>query len=240
MSKNIEKRIGEVRDMALMQIPAILGTNPVNPEDFRNKRIDMNIAVIQILIGADFDRPKDGKEWKVKFCHKLPSRAELAQIVQIMDVFAKTVEAPFMVALANSSSVKDGEDMGIPPKESDIINAVSGLPRIEKINSKKMKSYIFGYDDHEAMAKLMLNAADCMEIAAMGEDLRKKTNRNRMFIVGGIALLITGGTVAAVCIRNKKKDGDIIDMDDMDVDIDGDDSIDVGIDDDDAPVVTID
>lgn len=242
MSKNFTKnKIEEIRKMATIEIPALLSTGKVDPKEYKDKRLQMNKDIIQALIGGEFIEPKkDGNEWKIKFCKKLPNRSELAEIIAIVDVFTRTLEEQFFDQLQQATMMAG--DMSIPSSADLIVNAGSGLPKIEKINNKKLRDYIFGYDGNEAVGQLMLNASDCMMIAAAGEDLRKKSNRNKMFMVGGIALLLVGGTAAAIVIHKHRKGEKIADMDiDMsdigDVDVD---DMDVSIDDDDAPIVTID
>lgn len=244
MSKKKTSRIESIRKITTVDIPALMNGDQVDPNQYMVKRLELNMSVIQLLIGGDFTEAKDGKEWKIKFNHKLPSRSELAEIARIMEDFVANVETPFMAAVQRAASGATGnDDMSIPPQAALDPTARIGLPKIEKINAKKLKNYIFGYDGKPAMSRLMLNAADCLEIAVMGEDLRKKTNRNRMLIAGGIALLLTGGVAAAVCIHKKNKK-DEARLDDLcecgDVSINDSDMPDVEIDADDAPVVSID
>lgn len=241
MSKNfVKNQIEVIKKMSTVEIPAILATGKVDPQVYKLKRLQMNMEIIQALIGGEFIEPKKGgKEWKIKFCKKLPNRSELAEIISMVDVFTRTVEDQFLDQLQNATA--PAGDMSIPTADL-IVNAGSELPKIEKINGKKLRDYIFGYDGKEAISQLMLNASDCMMIAAAGEDLRKKSNRNKMLIVGGIALLLVGGTAAAVVIHKRRKGEKIanmdIDMSDIgEVDVD---DMDVSIDDDEAPVVTID
>lgn len=242
MSKK-KNRIESIRKITTVEIPALMNGGQVDANQYMMKRLELNMSVIQFLIGGDFTEAKGGKEWKIKFNHKLPSRSDLAEVARIMDDFVANVEAPFMAAVQRAATGGDNaDDMSIPVNAA-LEPAHVGLPKIEKINSKKLKNYIFGYDGKPAMSRLMLNAADCLEIAVMGEELRKKVNRNRMLIAGGIALLITGGAVAAVCIhkRNKKSEEELDDLIECgDVNINDSDMPTAEIDADDAPVVSID
>lgn len=243
MSKK-ESRIEGIRKITTQDIPAIMKGGQVDANQYMMKRLELNMSVIQFLIGGDFTEAKGGKEWKIKFNHKLPSRSDLAEIARIMEDFVINVEAPFMEAVqCAAAGGGEDDDMSIPINATLEPTAHVGLPKIEKINTKKLKNYIFGYDGKPAISRLMLNAADCLEIAVMGEELRKKVNRNRMMIVGGIALLITGGAVAAVCIhkKNKKAEEELDELIDCgDVSISDSDMPVAEIDADDAPVVSID
>ena len=82
------------------------------------------------------------------------------------------------------------------------------------------------------------------QLAGVGEQLRKRTIRNRVLIVGGIALVVTGGTIIGVNMYKKHKDKDAADANTdgaPEVDLDSSDLPEVNMDDSgDAPVVTID
>lgn len=242
--KKMSSKIEAIKKITTVDIPALMQGEQVDPNQYMVKRLELNMNVIQLLIGGEFTEGKDSKEWKIKFGSKLPSRSDLAEIARIMEDFVTNVEAPFMDAVRRAASgAANNDDMSIPPQATLDPNARVGLPKIEKINAKKLKNYIFGYDGKPAMSRLMLNAADCLEIAVMGEELRKKTNRNKMLIAGGIALLITGGVVAAVCIHKKSKKAEK-ELDDLcecgDINVDDADIPVAEIDANDAPVVSID
>lgn len=243
--KIVRERINNISTIATKTIPAIVNAETVDCQAYNDARLDLNNNLIQVLIGGDFVQAKKGQEeYNIKFCHALPNCQELAEILQIMDVFTKTVEIPFMEELTADD---DANDMDIPPKKINLSYAFagSGISKIENITSKNLKNYIFGYDGKNALREIMLSSIDCIQIAAMGEDLRKKTNRNKMLIIGGIALVVTGGIATAMYVNKKRSDNDdVIDseVDDiMDIDEIGvDDVTGVEIDSDDTPVVTID
>lgn len=245
--KFVEERINNIRTLATKDIPAIVKGETVDCQVYNEARCVLNNHLIQALIGGEFVENKKGPEHhNIRFCHALPTRQELSEIVQIMDIFTKTVEMPFMEELYASD---DPDDMNIPPRNSNLSHAFagSGINKIEHITAKNLKNYVFGYDGQVALIEIMLSAADCMQIAAMGEDLRKRTNRNKMLIIGGIALVVTGGIAAGMYISSKKdRDGEVPEIEDNTIDniddigVDVDDVTGVEINSDDAPVVTID
>lgn len=254
LGKKKNCRIGEIK-VAIDEIKRIVDNPNLTEDDYLKGRIALNMAVIQALIGAEFQKPKkDGKEYRLKFNGKLPNRNELAEIVTMLNDFIGEVENPFLetlYALPETDAEAEGEvsaeddDMEIVPEGELCESNVNHIPTVEKWDGKKLKNYIFGYDGKSALSRAMLTATDCIRLSAIGEEVRKKQNRNKMLIIGGVALLITGGVVAGVVIHNhnKKDDKDLDDMiDDIDdVDVDGDIDVDTDIDvDDDVPTVEVD
>lgn len=250
--KNCSKQIESIKEV-IEQIRQMVADPNLTEEDYIVKgRIVLNMAIIQALIGAEVQKPKkEGKEYRLKFNHKLPSRTELAEIVELLNnEFIAKIENPFLDSLYPDHEVNtaaegaDDDDMEIV-EDTGFSTTYSNVPTVEKWNGKKLKDYIFGYDGKSAMSKAFLTGIDCMKIAAIAEDVRKKSKRNRMLIIGGIALVITGGVVAGIVIHehNKKDDADIDDMiddiDDIDIDdVDVDDIEDIEIED--VPEVKID
>lgn len=240
---SMKEKIDGIRKMALVDIPAELNANgsTLVVDQYRQKRIALNMALIQVLIGGTFTKfSRKGTGWNVKFNGKIPNRYELAELMKILETFITTTERPIMDALVNAGASND--DMEIPPS-NDITNG-SGLPKLEKLNSKKMKEYIFGGSGKDPLYSIMLSVSDCMEIAAAGEALRKKRNMNMMLMAGGIVLLLTGATVAAVCIckHNKKKEMELDELCDDTIDMESDEypTVDMDDTDDGCPVVKMD
>lgn len=201
------EKIAGIRRQALEEIPKMLSaTSEIIVEDYRQKRIELNMNMIQVLTGGQFE--KNGDTWKVKFNQKLPNKSELAELTKIMETFIRQVEAPVLKAIT-AAGAKTDDDMSIPPRDTGFTGGSYGIPKIEKISSKKLKNYIFGGDGMEPLPKIMLSVADCMEIAVMGEKLRRKKYRDMMLIAGGIVLLLSGASVLAV--RMQKRDGKVED-----------------------------
>lgn len=241
MNAKVKERIELIRTIAEKEIPSYLkSNNSIIVEEYRSKRVELNKQLIQVLIGGKFVQSEKTGEWKVKFNESLPTRSELAEVMKIMEDFVKNVEGPVMDAIIAAATADDG--MEIPPREEDNF----GLPKIEKINTKKVREYILGGAGNDPLYNIMIGVADCMEIAALGEDLRKHQNMNKMLIAGGIVLILTGAAVAMWVSSNNKKDGEVEDgdCDDLlvEVDMDSDEFPVVDIDSatDDCPVVTLD
>ncbi|MCM1220116.1 MAG: hypothetical protein NC548_37060 [Lachnospiraceae bacterium] len=235
--KNLENKIAEIKKWTTTDIPALINHPDCDAKMYFQKgRLVLNLMLIEALIGAEIKKDEGKKakgDYVIKFNRHLPTASELGEIVDIVDTFVTEVETPFLDRIAPMQS---GDDMGIPQK-SNI--------RLEKLNKKSMYDLIFN-GGNDAMTNRMINTVDCVQLAGIGEQLRKKTIRNRVLIVGGVALVITGAGMVGYNMYKKKHEGNNENSGDVNdgpmVDIGGDDMPDVNIGDDstgDAPVVTI-
>jgi len=236
-TKKMDTQIAEIKKWATEGIPAIIADQNVDLKTYFQKgRLVLNLMLIEALTGAEISRVEGGKangDYKIKFNRRLPKPNELAQIAGIVDKFIAEIENPFIARF----TVADPENMDIPVGEG------GSSIRLEKINKKAMKELIFG-GGADAMTNRMINAIDCVTLAGIGADLKKKIIRNRVLIVGGIAMVITaGGVIGYNVYKKKNSDGcDNAPVDEPAVEIGGDDMPEVNVDDTtgDAPVVTID
>ena len=241
-SKKVANAIEEIRNWALVQVPAKIQKENLTEEQYLNDcRLVLNIMVIQTLIGAEFDKAgKDGRN-KIKFNRPMPTQQQVAEIVEIMNQYISTVEDPFLEV----TTVEDEDDMSID-------GMIDSVEKIDKINKKKMVDAIFGYNGQQAIVKMLIDPIDIIRIDLMGKDLRKKCMINRTLIIGGITLFVAGAGAGAFYLINKnnKDDSNIdvegsIDPDTM-IDIDPDQVPDIDpdtmadIDPDQVPVVTMD
>lgn len=234
MSKFVQEQVKEIKRITTEVIPNIISIeSEAQLENYNDARMQLNKVIIQACIGGEFKQNKKGDN-HITFTKKLPSKKELAEIVNIIDVFMKTTELPYLKDM--SEFTDDADDIEIP-NEIEYGPIGSGIIEIEKINNKKLTNYIFGKDGNEAIMKYILNTSDIIQLASIGEDLRKKRNRNMMLLIGGVALVLAGGVAFAVYKNNKNKNScdaiDDIDIGEVDID-DIDDDID------EAPVVEID
>lgn len=228
-NKKMEKQISDIREWATKGIPELIAANP-NMDDktyFQRGRLCLNLLLIETLIGAEItvDSGKNAKgDYKIKFNRRLPTATELATICGIVSKFIKNVEGPF------TSKFTD-DPMGIPEDDSEI--------ELEKINAKSMKDLVFG----SGLINRMINSVNCVQLASIGDQLRKKTIRDRVLIVGGIALVITGGTIVGINMykKHKEKEAGEANTDGApDVDLESGDMPEINMDDEaDAPVVAI-
>ena len=187
---------------------------------------------------------KNGVVNKIRYSEKLPTTSELSKICSLLRAFEEETEDPYMHAIDKKLAEAEEDDMEIDVA-IPMVDAIACIGKIDKINASKMNKVIFGKSPEFGIANTArITAESVMELAANAEKLRKRQNRNKMFIIGGIALLAVGGTATAVAIHNKhKKNADAL-VDEVesevfnesaDIDMDVDDTIDM-----DAPVVSMD
>lgn len=238
MSKFVEGCIKDIKRMTKTEIPELINNVELGAAMYEEYRMELNRAIIQACIGGEFTQNSKGEN-KIKFNKSLPTTNELAEIISLMDVYVKTVEIPYLNSIDYVGDDDYDEDMSIP-NSLEIASAGSGIINIDKVNNKKVTNYIFGKNGYDPIMKYMLNASDIMKIAAIGVDLRKKTNRNTMIIIGGISIAVAAGIGYALYKYNSDKN-DIdksmndVDLDDSEIELD-----EVDIDLDDAPVVSLD
>lgn len=212
MSKYTQKRIEEIQALTTKEIPAAINEG-ISVDEYLNKyRLTLNLTIIQAIFGAEFITPKkEGKDVKVKFNHKLADVAELSTISHILDDFIGSVENPFICPNVETDDYDDcDEDMDIPA----CIESFTALPELTKVNTKKINEYLFG---GVSISKMMLAGKDIYDLAVVAKKIKKTKVRNAMLLIGGIALVVTGGAVATACIINSKKNDDMVDTDLPDV-----------------------
>lgn len=237
MKKDYKNSVAIIEEIATKEIPELL-KNKHNPDDYKMLRLKLNMEVIQVLIGGTFveNKGKKGPTWKIKFS-SMPNEWEKSQVVNIMDRFVREVEDPYMNKLRKPYEFKDDIDIPAPSGSNQMIH------KIDRINAKKLRNHIFGYEGAEAISTIMLNAGDCMALSAIGKDLRKKRQAD-MILIGGIALFVAGAVVSGMVYSKNHKDDEkpSDDIDDVNIDdsiVDMDD-IESSIDEDDVPMVSID
>lgn len=238
MSKKIETRIQEIQAQMDQIKAATTGTTELAYKDYLGQRVGLNLLIISTMLGATVKKSKKEK-FEFKFDKKLPNKSELATIIEKVNQFVTDVEIPYLDGI--SVEVEESEeDMSIPPKATAQVE-VGGcnVPVVEKWNPKKARDYIFGYDGKNAMSQAMLNSLDFIKIAGIGEELRKRSNRNRMLLIGGIAIVVVGGVCVGIAIHEHNKNDDEW-TDDLN-DFESEDLDDVASEDlDDAPSVSLD
>lgn len=171
-------------------------------------RQKLNRLLVQAMLGCEI---KDGK---AKFCHKLPNKSEIAEICSLLNDFIDGVENVIIYSLAKPEAQAANDqgnqqtppsDMNVPRMEVKFNDAVHRVEFIHKVSFKKLNEEIFSKD---LLSMTLLNVSDCLKLAAMGEKARRKDSRDKMLIVGGIVLVLTGLTVAGVMIYNHKHNDD--------------------------------
>lgn len=226
MSKYTQNQVEKINKLAVVEIPALI-TAGCNEQAYNMKRAELNMEIVKLCVGGEIVDLKGKNEGKmnIKFNKPLPSKAEVGKVAQILDTFVKKVELPFFAELNAEEGM---EDMEIPH---------TPVAALEKATNKELKARILG-DGYLAYYKQNIGPMDVYTIAAIGEEARKRANRTKLIVIGGVVLAVTAATVAGVYIYNKKKeenellevadddhleddvDSDNIDPDEEDIDID--------------------
>jgi len=171
---------------------SMVATGNATLNQYKAERISLNLHIIQVLVGCTIVE-KNGSR-KVKFNKPLPTKEQIANVAKVVQNFINTVECKIMKATG-----EDEEDLAIPVS--------AGIPDIEKCNNKKLAANILGTDT-VSISTLPINGVDCMQLAAFGEEARKKRNTKLAIIIAGCVVVAAVGTTVAVLTIKKKKEKD--------------------------------
>lgn len=193
-------------------------------QDYQAARLKINFILISAIFGMEID--PNGKK-KIRQNHPVASMEELAQIVNILSEFQENTERRFLIAANRAASGEGDENMDIPVRLMR-----PDLPELKKFNAKEVQNYILGTEDGtgSCLSKVFITPAHVVELAAIAKKVKKYNQTKMMLLIGGIALVIVGGTIAAIAIYKHKHSaaadldeaveaaGDI-DVDSIDIDL---------------------
>ncbi len=211
-SKHNDKMVAMIKELCEVRIPTEI--RKLTPDETGRVaymsvcRFALNNALVEFALGCEIDVEPDGS--KVKFNKPLPRTKDVAAVAAILSEFMQQWENPLMANFNASAPVaQPAPDMEIPPENAPAAAnpMIGAMPRkrimmIEKADNKHIakvlkQKAILGYD--------LLDAADIMQLVSMGEEARKKSNRNKALIIGGVAILLTGAAVAGYMYYRHKK-----------------------------------
>lgn len=230
MAKFAEKEMAVIKKLAQEEIPALIATG-VDEKIYYQKRAELNVHIIQLCVGGEMYELKGKKAGQngFRFNKSLPTKAQVAELGEIINTFIATVENPYIQGLNGA----DVDDMSIPTNL--ILNAQVTAP--EKVTNKTLREKIVGDSSYY---QLQLSAIDVMNLAAIGEQARKDANFKTTIIVGASVLVLAGAAVGGYFIYKnyKNKDEEVAEAEvvvDAECDVDPDD-----VDIDEAPEVELD
>ena len=174
----------------IANITAMVSQGNASINQYKQERTTLNLHVIQVLCGCTIVE-KNGAR-KVKFNKPLPTKDQIAQVAKTVQNFINTIECNIM-----KSNGEDDDDIAIPVS--------AGIPDIEKCNNKKLAASILG-TDMLSICTLPINGVDCMQLAAFGEEARKRRNTKLAIIIAGCVVVAAVGTTAAILVVKKKKE----------------------------------
>ena len=207
--KYVEERINEIRKLTMDQIPNAINSGIDDIQRyFVEYRIPLNITIIEAVFGIVV-KDDEKKKNKLHFNQKRATTEELSVITHLLNDFIQMVENPFFEGFMTAD---DDDDMGIP----NDVRCSASLPTLEKVNNAKIHEYIFSADN--AVTKMTISGSDIIELAAVAEKIKRVKTRNAMLLIGGIALVVTGGVIATVAItrsRQKKSEMEAVELDEI-------------------------
>ena len=232
MKKFAAKEIEVIKKLATEEIPAMIAAGTTE-DQYNAKRADLNAHIIQFAVGGEIIELKGKKAGQntFKFNKGLPTKAQIADVADVVNTFIANVENPYLLSLNKADGI---DDMDIPTGD---VYAANVKP-LEKARNKELRAKILGTEG-VAYYQMKLSGLDVITLAGIGEEARKRANFTTAIIVGGIVVVLAGAGVAGYLIYENKKNKEeepAVDTDDI-VDVDPDE---VDIDPDDAPEVVLD
>lgn len=141
----------------------------------------INMVIVQALLGAELKRRKNGT-YSAVFKHRLPTYAQSMAIAERLQGYIAKHEKPLLATFK-----KDKDDMSIPVTPTTITYEPN-------MTNKTLKNKLIA--NTESFSAFLIKPQDVMIVAAMGEDARRKANRDRGLIIGGIC--VVGAAAAGV------------------------------------------
>lgn len=216
----VDGKIAEMQVMVSQRLPIAAKSGDAN--QYSAARIQFNILILEATFGFNYERDS-----KIKFNKKLPTDAQVIEIVRLVNTVCTSIE-----------NVSDPNDINNIPNDCNV-------PHLEKINYKNVTKYITGNQEGSGILSQAITAIDVLELVSIGKALRKKQIQNRMLLIGGIALLITVAGCATIMVMKSKSEKAVtdevaepdaeVDVDDTDVEISDEDMSDM-----DSPSVDMD
>ena len=206
MSKSFATiRLEEIKAIAQQEIPVLIAQN-CDKKKYNAKRAVLNAKVIEFCVGGTLSGKNSDK---FKFNHHLPSKAKVAEAAEVINTFIRDVENPYLKSLENKA-YSDDDDMDIPGNE---MLPAGIIIDIKKASNKNLRKAILGKDGLPYY-RSQLTGTDVYNLAAAGDEARKKHKRTVTLIVAGTAVALTAAGVAGYCYYKKKqsdKDKEMLD-----------------------------
>jgi len=208
MSKSFATiRLDEIKQIAQQEIPALIAQK-CDTKQYNEKRANLNVKVIEFCVGGTLSGEKHDK---FKFNHRLPSKAKVAEAADVINRFIRDVENPYLIkAAAKKSKAVNDDDLDIPSNE---LLPAGIIIDIKKASNKSLRKAIIGKDGLPYYNS-QLTGTDVYNLAAAGDEARKKHNRTVTLIVAGTTVALTAAGVVGYTIYKKKqeeKDQELLD-----------------------------
>ena len=220
--KNFEAKVAEIKK-AIEEVTNKINANGYSgtQEYLMEGRGEINKGLIEACLGCTIDVNKKGQQ-VVKYNKGLLTMEQLSELSGILKDFME-IETSYLISLnsieSSANSEEDDDDMSIPVGIS--YTAGNDVTNDTKLSAK-------AYADSKIVSgpnSIMYNTIDSnnlIELASIGQKFRTNKIIKMSIIIGGISLILVGGT-AAVVLANKNKDDSDVDAIDADETVDLDD-----------------
>lgn len=176
--------VSEIRSIVKAMISEFNSRNSI--QDYATRRRQLNLHVIQAVAGCTLKINKKGET--VAKIRKAPSTVVLSEVQESLRLLA-SVESRLV---GNNGADTDFEI----PRPSILTVAKE---------EKKVSKIIKDLCGPGGIANTNITADDILEIAAVGDLIRKKVGRKRLIILSGVVLAGAVGVGTYILINNKKK-----------------------------------
>lgn len=228
MSKNIafasESKKVSARIAALPAIITEIKNNSSRMNSYEEYitelRSELSIRLAEIAMGVSYGNKtlKDGKTESMIFLDAKP--ADPASLQKVNEVLIPFLDWEQKYLSSHSdwfANSPDDMSCDIPADPSHQF-----IGKLDKVNTERVTNYC------ARLIGILVDGNNLIEMAAVGEQIRKHRKLIECIIIGGVGVLLIGGIVTAGILINKNRDDDINEeVEELPEDIDniGDDNI---------------
>lgn len=227
MSKNIafasESKKVSARIAALSEIITAIKNNSSRMNSYKEYieelRSELSIRLAEIAMGVSYGNKtlKDGKTESMIFLDAKPANpASLQKVNEVLIPFLDWEQKYLSSHSDWFANSPDDMSCDIPADPSHQF-----IGELDKVNSKSVTAYC------ARLSRILVDTTNLIEMAAVGEQIRKHRKLIECIIIGGVGVLLIGGIVTAGILINKNRDDISEEVEELPEDIDniGDDNI---------------
>lgn len=183
----IEAKVNEINLWTLQQIN---GGKQIDPSQYMDKRLDLNVLIVEAMSGCDVKEKKDKK--KLGAAKKMPTPAQITKCATIVDSLANGVERQ---AIENFAE----DETGIPYD--------FGQEVVVDLNQKPKELMNLLFDENgSGLATTFINGTQCMVINQIAKAIRKDRLIKGTIIIAGVAIVIAVGVIVAILLYRRHKE----------------------------------
>lgn len=182
----IEAKVNEIKVWTLQQLSE---GHQVDPEAYMDKRLDLNVLIVEAMTGCEVKEKKDQK--KLGGAKKMPNSAQIAKAATLVDSLANGVERQ---AIENFAE----DETGIPYDfGQDVVVDLNKKP-------KELMKLLFD-ESGGGLATTFINGTQCLVINQIAKVIRKDRLIKGSIIIAGVAIVIAVGIIVAILLYRRHK-----------------------------------